>query len=267
MKGNYYALFMTEILGDALEEIVLASDKNEMLGALESQDRADHQQFLDSDLPPHHTKVKVPESPEADEILRLFYKGHNYCHAAHLPAEIRYKGILTESPPVASMFDLKAEYFSDTIEGIPNESDQLRLVGDSRDRQKCAIPLNMDYNDFWYVSEKEGFKGLTVPNDAEIMEYGTGEPLKGLLAACFIKCPWNKCPANNVISGIHEKLVEIQVNEKPVASGFDLDKGCYLLQNERGSYFWEPNEDGRFTFRIRVNVPNKYARFSSFVVW
>lgn len=85
MRGNDVALFLLEILADSLHDIMAAPDRELMLKEFESQDEAEHQQFLKSDIPPSHTSWNVPES-EKEEILRTMYKSPNVCHYAELPA-------------------------------------------------------------------------------------------------------------------------------------------------------------------------------------
>lgn len=76
------------------------------------------------------------------------------------------------------------------------------------------------------------------------------------------------CPNNNIIKGIDEGTIEMEINGQPVTSESELGKGCFLLGNRGGSIF-EPNGDGRFTFRARIAEDAKggYARISSFIVW
>lgn len=82
------------------------------------------------------------------------------------------------------MFDLPDEF--------PTPSGSFQIRKDEKNRQDCPVQLNQDFSDYFVFSQLEGWRELTVPNDREIEEYGTGEPLKGLAVICYINCPWGK---------------------------------------------------------------------------
>lgn len=256
LRGNYLALFLIQILEESLKDIMSSPDLDDMRMELQSQEKADHEEFLGSELPPYSNQWPAPES-QADKIRRILYKGSNFCHAAELPAEIRYKGILTESEPV-DMFNLPPEF--------PTPPNGLRIAPDKWNRQTCTVPLNMDYADHFYIHNSDGWKEMTLPNDREVEEYGTNEPPKGLLSICHTRCPWNKCPPEYIMGGVQAKAIEIEVNGVPAISEFPIDKGCFLLENT-GGYFWKPDPNGKFTFRIRVNGARKYSRFGYFIIF
>jgi len=257
---------MIEVLEDSLEDIPSSpSEQMALFNEIVAQDRADHKRFLDSSLPGHAGEWNVPES-RADEVRGIFYKFRNVCHIALLPAEIRYKGILTESPPV-NMFDLPDGLLSNNIRNIPNHSPTLRLVGDSETRQECEVPLNMDHQDFFYLGEEEGKKELVVPNDSEMREYRPdGAPFIGFIMTCFVGCPWDSCDEGNIIGGVDEKTVKMEVNGQPVTSLFKVKKECFLLQNG-DDVFWKPDSASRFAIGVRVLEPHGYIRISSIMIW
>ena len=266
MVGNLLALFMIEVIGDALEDIPSSSSEQAaMLNGLISKETADHERFLQSEPPELMDKWDAPDFVR-EKIRRTFYKDRNVCHLALLPSESRYRGILTESQPV-TMFDLPDGLLSSQVRDVPNDGNGLRLVGDADTRQECEVPLNVDHQDFFYIDSGEGWKELTLPNKAEIQEYRSdGEPFKGVLFTCYVGCPWNKCPKGNIIGGIEEKTVQMEVNDVPVTSLFQVHKVCYLLQHSEGT-FWKANSYGRFNIRVRVAEHESYVRFSSFMIW
>jgi len=269
MMGNLLALFLVEVIGDALEAIPAdPADQIFTLNDLIAQENADHQRLLDSDVPPLSEEWDTPD-PDKREIRRLFYKERNMCHLALLPAQIRYKGILTESTPT-SVFDLendKGLLLSNKVRKQPNEGDELRLVGDIETRQKCEVTLNVDHQDYFYIDGSEGWKGLTLPNTAEMGEYRSDrEPFRGLIYVCYVGCPWNDCPEHNIVGGVAEKTVEMEVNGIPVTSMYHVFKECHVLQHSGGNFF-KANDDGRFNIRVRITEKRSYTRFSSIIIW
>jgi len=181
---------MVEVLEDALNDISADGvEQTDTLRELISQDRLEHHRFVNSELPPRSGRWNLT-IPESDEIRQIWFKKRNVCHMAMLPSEIRFKGILTETDPI-NMFDLPDGLLSSSVRHTPNEGEHMRLISDAATRQTCEVPLNMDHQDYFYVGEPEGWKELTLPNEAEIREYRTGdEPFKGLIMTCFVLCPW-----------------------------------------------------------------------------
>jgi len=270
LRGNLVALFLIEVLGDALTDIDGSSDREALLIELESQEQADRQLFLksmDSQLPDLHTKWLEGTLTEEDgDLIRpLFYRYPNYCHIAQIPAQIRFKGILTETAPVG-MFELETGLIDKDAGRTPNRGNQIRLVAAAKDRQRCPVHLNMDHSDYFYIHQKEELKELTIPNDSEVREYGTDQPIKGLISLCDLACSWGKCPAGTILGGVNDKMVNIMVNGQPATSTVAIQKNCYLLRNS-GGFLFKPDENGRFTIRIRVNPVGHYVRYSSFAVW
>jgi len=309
LRGNFMALFLADVLEESLRDIVASTMSREaLLRELVSQDRADHERFLASDLPKHHgewlTAADVENVTESHlaEVRRILYKQHNYCHTAQLPAEIRYKGILFPEKGPVDMFELNRidgdDVLLDSKAGKrPNDSDGLRLVTSTSQRQQCPILLNIDHDDYFYLHEKEGWKEITVPNDAEIQEYGSGGGgdddaasnalhLTGLISICYLFIPHEDFVVpGNIINGIADdyvvgtdvkKKVEITVNDMRVASTAEVGgDACYFLRHgkdggsgaSRNRFFFQSNDQGKFTIRVRVNSMNGYIRIRSIVVW
>jgi len=146
------------------------------------------------------------------------------------------------------------------------EGELMRLVYDSDSRQNCEVPLQMDYKDFFYVKQQEGWKKLVLPNDAELKEYGTGEPFRGIIATCLLACGWRKCPEGNLLEAdIEAGLGEVEVNGMKV-SNFTRFGSCGFLKHHHG-HIWTPNSDGRYEIRARAVQDASFLRFSSFILW
>lgn len=278
LNGNLIALFLMEVIQDALGELQLAVQENHhlntvaLLANLTAQEAADYQNIVASELPTHSQEYHRDDpADQAQEFRHVYYKEPNICHIALLPSEIRFKGILTESEPV-EMLQLPDGLLDTQAYDAPvSESDEtLRLVGDADTRQKCPVPLNQDHRDHFYVSNREGWRHLTLPNDAELKEYGTQPPtpLKGIIAICYVGCPWDQCEEGDMrFNSTCRGPVQIQVNGVPVKSLREIDKPCHLLENEKTGHIWKANDDGRFRISARVTRKESYLRFSSFILW
>jgi hypothetical protein len=60
------------------------------------------------------------------------------------------------------------------------------------------IPVNKDYKDHFYVCDTHDWSQLTLPNNVEMKAYGTCEPLREVIAFCFVGCDWGNCPGGNI---------------------------------------------------------------------
>ena len=272
LMGNLMALFLLEVLDDALKEIVKSSvDPASLLQSLKEKEDEDYAKFLSTPIDPSAFHRCLPESEREGFDFELMVKGHTFCHTARVPAEIRHKGILTESSQTGfttydkgtSMTEAKAN---------PNTGEQLRLVYDPSGRQNCPVPTNVDYKDFFYVNGAEGWKKLILPNDSELNVYGTGtgEPLKGLVAICLTLCPWGKCPSGALTrEDYSEGKFEVSVNGETVETITPFQE-CDLLKSSTTGYIWQPNADGRFAVGARITdaaTPVSYLRISAIIVW
>jgi hypothetical protein len=264
IQGNLAALFLVEMIGDALDEISKASAFNydQVIRELEEEDDANYKQAQNSILPQGLSKETMEEP--GDINLEDVFKTPNFCHTARVPAESRHKGILLEGPP-GDLFNYQ-QGVSEAEALSPNDSELFRLVRDDGSRQKCEVQLNIDAKDFFYVNDQDGWKKLVLPNDAELKEYSRGQKLRGLIAVCFAVCPWGKCPKGNLdASTINETTAAIQVNGEPVV-GFTKIKNCEFLRSSQGHYF-TPNSDSRFEIRARTIQSNTFLRIGAFIVW
>jgi hypothetical protein len=247
---------------DALKELVAKRPDLSLLDQLRGFETADQKAFMKHELPTKALEGLVtPDDVDRD----MLFRGPNCCHTARLPAETRHRGILTESALVGEDSYDKGIEQGQSIHNIPDDK-SMQLVYDQEERQRCKIPLNKDYKDFFYVRDTHGWSQLTLPNNAEIKAYGSGESLRGVIAVCFVNCAWGKCPGGNIRrEEIDQGMAEMEVNGVKVANLTKFDD-CDLLKHSDG-HVWMPNSDGRFQVRAKVNKENGYLRFSAIVIW
>jgi hypothetical protein len=263
--GNLAAFFLVEVMNDALNEISdRGMDSSTLLLELQAQEDADYAHFLNAKVTDDIFRRLVDDESDREGVdFSLMVKGHNFCHTARLPAEIRNKGILTES--FATGYDKgRSQTEADTA---VNEDGWMGLVYSENERQEtCDATLNVDFSDYFYSKTRDDWKLITLPNDAEMQAYGNDEPLQGLLVICFAACRWKKCPRGNLDrEAFDEGLFEMTVNKQTVSRLVKFGD-CELLQNSDG-YKWSPNGVGKFDFRARVLAPNSFLRIGSFIFW
>jgi hypothetical protein len=250
MVGNLLAVSLSFVLEDALHELVSAQSDPSFSDILQAEEDADFRKFTSAALPRQSRGVGLP--PDIDR--ELFFRGQSFCHTARLPAEIRHLGILTESSLVGEDSYDKGQNKA-ALQSKMNGS--MPLVYESGERQKCKIPLNKDYKDYFLLRKSFGWSQLTLPNDAEMKAYGTGAPLHGIVAICFRDG-----------GGMDLGMMEMEVNGIQVSFLTRIRKTCMFLKNE-GGHIWKPNSDGRFEIRAKgkVNATKSDVRFSNFVIW
>jgi hypothetical protein len=262
MVGNLLGIWLTNIMEDALKELVAKRPDPSLLDQLRGFEAADRKAFMNHELP---TKALEGLDIPDDVDREMLFRGPNICHTARLPAETRHKGILTESALVGEDSYDKGIEFKLSIHTIP-EDKSMQLVYDQEERQSCPIPLNKDYKDYFHVRDTHGWSQLTLPNNAEIKAYASGEELRGVIAVCFVNCAWGNCPTGNIRRDeIHEGMAEMEVNGVKVANLTKFDD-CDFLKHTDG-HVWKPNSDGRFQIRAKVNKEKSYLRFSTIVIW
>jgi hypothetical protein len=256
MVGNLLGLWLTGILEDALKELVAKEPDPSLLDQLRALEAADHKAFMSKELPSILNDQELPDDIDRE----LFYRGPNFCHTARLPAETRHLGILTESSQVGEDTYDKGRERGPAIHVIP-EDKSMQLVYEEDARQSCPIPVNKDYKDYFYVRDTHGWSQLTLPNNAEMKAYGTGEPLRGVIAVCFVSCDWGNCPGGNIRRDeINEGMAEVEVNGVKVANFTKFDD-CEFLKHE-GGHVWKPNSDGRFQICAKVYLVRRQVLYS-----
>jgi hypothetical protein len=265
IAGNWMALFLVDVLERAISEIESdGSDPKSLLEKLRISEEADYEIFRKSDLMEMATAtiggVKKQLLLPGDFDHETFYRGASFCHTARLPAEIRNLGILTET----SSFD--SGMTSEQANATRSDEGPLPLVWfpSEKDRQQCSVPLNIDHRDGFYVHGQSGWKSLTVPNNAEMQMYGTGQKLEGLIMACYKWYPDTTVGTEGQFYYFNEGL-EIEVNGISVENVTIFDD-CGILKHEHG-HKWKPNKEGRFDIRVRVNDKDQSVEWSSIGVW
>jgi len=279
VRGRFMSLLMIELLSDALNDIQgSAVTPAELLEELKSQDDSDYEKLLNSDLPSTSRQwvLRNYTGPYLERWRDLLFKDARICHTALLPADIRYKGILTESGPIDPLEweNQPVELQSGNISEVPNNGTTIRLVAEMSERQYCPIVPNIDHKDYFYIGHGEDWKELVLPNEREMETYlESKQSLQGYISVCFVRCDWGKCADGNIINGLKEDLASMQVNEEPVVDmvNFGLEEGneafeCHMLLNKDGMKFIS-NDEGRFVIRALVKAEKNYMRFSSFVIW
>lgn len=187
--------------------------KTRLLAQLRSLDEEEKQAYdniFSSPLPealmPHLKKWWDGEKAEhlEDVDLEAFFKQPSFCHSAILPSEARFRGLVTEnSAAVGTILDQNYE------EGVSsgklfqqersksmsfNDDDKILMVRDDGGRQQCDEYLNLDYKDYFFVSNREGWRSVTLPNDAERNFYTEfdGANSKGYILLCLVRVSWNR---------------------------------------------------------------------------
>jgi hypothetical protein len=184
LKGNQLALFLMEVIHDALQEIeTKGSDPNALLVEIQKQEDADYKQFKEAALPAFVAK----SLPQVEDVpTELLFKEPNICHTARLPAESRFKGILTESDKTGfETFDIGVSL--DEVAVSQNPGGKMRLTYEPKARYECGA--ERDFKDYYYIGQShEGVSTISLPNSREKAEYGTGQPLRGIISICFTAC-------------------------------------------------------------------------------
>ncbi len=204
LHGNLMALFLTELVGDALQSLIDSTQSLEDLQKDLIREENERYDLLTTSPLPTYFEDMVKE--RGDLQLEHILKSPNFCHTARVPAEIRHKGILTGGPP-GNLFHYDEGIPEGQARIVENDSEFMWLVQDPTTRQKCDIPLNLDNKDYFYVKGMDGKKKLILPNDAEVAEYGRGQTPIGLIAMCLSVCDWGKCPKGEIIRLLFREVI------------------------------------------------------------
>lgn len=265
LMGHLLALSMIDSLTDALTELASLSStpRKDILGSLIEEEDGDYLNYYQGSLGKRVPRL-IPETGSDGLDLDLVFKGRSVCHTALLPAETRFRGILTESTQIG---------FTSYDKGIgrrkadasPNDSDLARLVYDVDARQQCPVELNVDYKDYFFVRFEEGRKKIVLPNDTERKIYGGSSPLSGVVGISLATCSWGNCLAEDVREDSILSRLVMNVNGVEVTSTLVV-AGTMFLRHEDGFQF-PANEDGRFEINIQVTERRNYLRVTSAIVW
>ena len=267
------AVFLCDMLRDAIAELGSNSNPSELLMQLRHEEDADYKKFFQSSVPDiEATFLKTI----GDELLNdvnttLFYRSPSICHTARLPAESRYLGILTESKQTGITNYYKGITMKEAVKMESDESADtpMPLVYNEEEREDCEVELTRDYKDYFFTSSKQGWTTLTFPNEAEKRAYGReSEKLHGILVMCLAKCDWGRCPKGDMqMPSIMNGQVNLEVNGLSVTNITDFS-GCFVLRGENGHY-WQANDVGQYILRARVlgdGSQFSFLRISSVIV-
>lgn len=273
VMGYLGALFLLEGLEVAVKELLLTAEEDPatLLSLLRGAEDVEYAKFTNSPVPTVLHDVFPPAGVDGFD-LDILVRGHNFCHTAKLPAEIRHKGILTESTKTG-FYSFDKGMGLKIAKTSTNVGETMRLVYSEEDRQDCPENLQMDYKDYFYVDRSEDWKKLVLPNNAEVKEYGTADQpqlmLHGYVAMCLTLCSWGDCPAGVLTRDAFPDKFEIQVNGVAVTQLWPVEE-CEILRHESG-YQFAVNDDGKLDIRVRVKQDTadrgSYLRVSAFIVW
>lgn len=277
LYGNTMALFLSDMLLDAIDELSSAtSSRTELLAQFYKEEEEDEQRLFSSPAPPHpieYNNVPLDHDLVNEANVSVFFRSPSICHTARLPSMTRYLGILTESNNTGVHDYYKGVHIKQAKERVSREGNDgdmpMPLVWDNEDRDRsCPLELQRDHNDYFFVSSRMGSTSLTVPNAAELQAYGRkSEKLHGILVLCLIRCPWRRCPKGAMRQEeIRNGQVRLEVNDQLVTNVTDFGGECLVLRSDAGHRF-QPNDAGQFVLRARILGNNSLLRISSLIVF
>ena len=269
LYGNIMALTLTDILEDALKFLVEKETYNteELLRELIDDEGQDYDKFFASNLTDFGNNGIVPKEEQDKLDMRMVLRKRPFCRICRLPAQARYLGLMTETPPGGMLHYEKGISLMEARQN-PNVGGQMRLIFEEKDRQQCEIPLNQDYKDYYIVTGKDDWQYITIPNDREAQHYGDGEPLQGLIMLTMPGCDWGQCPDDDIrASGYEEGTIEMEINGIKVTSA-TLASGSHFVRHGDKELFFPSNNEGRFEIRVKLNAKEtSFTRFSAFTIW
>ena len=271
LYGNLMAFFLIEHLRDAILELGDAGDYDPatLLTELKGQEDQDYERFIkEHNVPREVIPNFLEENLIADIDPNTLYHAPLICHTAITSSEIRYKGILTETNQTGILGYYKGVT---KIAADKRKSEgPMRVVWDESDRgPPCEVLVRADFKDFLYSNEKDGWTHVTIPNDAEVAEYGNLDEPKGLIMICFLLCDWGNCAEGDVREeAVSDGRMQMKVNGVQVS---ELTKAaeCSFARHTDG-YFFKDNK-GRFEIEVLVEASKtehkQFARITSIIVF
>jgi hypothetical protein len=283
VMGHLAAFFLLAAVEDALVFLSgQTASASDLYRQFKDAEDAEYEVFANAPVPDYFAGI----APESDRkafaaVLPTFVQGPRYCHTARLQAEIRHLGILTETTALLGVtgYD-RGTPLSEALGKIVVGGSMPLVYDDSENiRQKCPVPINYDFIDWFQVQSGEEWKALTIPNDAEIREYGN-HSLYGLVAICYGGCDWGNCPKGVLgHADFAAGKFAVQVNGIAVTNLTSLGE-CDVLRHgaalsgtdgSAGDHYRFPlNANGRAEIRARITAEaeaGSYVRFSSLIVW
>jgi len=266
-QGKLQALFLVEVLGDALEALKerQGEDPQTTLKELEALEEDEFKAFEASEnfL---YSKGWTEALANTDVTAHRLADSPVYCHTARLPAQARLMGYVTDNPFPDDLGDF--DRGMDLEYGLNWKTDKMLLSYDKSHDESCPAILHIDYKDFHLATAGyDGYQDLLVPNDIEQEIYGGFDPL-GIILVCGAGCgDSHACPPRSLgFEAITENKASARVNGEPVDHVISY-QGCYLLVKKSGDLHWTADEEGKYTIGIDVTDPGKYIRIGSVIVW
>ncbi|KAI2500373.1 hypothetical protein MHU86_14116 [Fragilaria crotonensis] len=271
LTGQMMAFFLVEHLEAAIEELENAGeyDPSVMLTTLKELEDEDHARFISEDKIPKEPIVNFLDEDFVSHVdPNIIRNGTLICHTALLPSKIRYKGILTETDEAGGMNYYKGEEYA--VASNDKSSDgKMRLVFEQGERGPfCPVLTKIDDKDEFYTNEFDDWTSITIPNDAEIAEYGPFQP-KGIIMLCLKMCDWGNCVSEELREdALKDGRMKMKVNGVPV-TGVSQAHECFFIKHDDGYVF--KDEDGRFTFEVYAERSTEghkhFVRISSFIIF
>lgn len=271
MYGNLMAMHLLHNLKGAVEEIGSDEyDPHERLLALKKEEDDDYERFNNEFSVPRDEPT--PEFLEGDALAAIDPNWLNFspliCHTALAPSQLRYKGIFTETEDELGMNG----YYKGISKNVADKGQAdgpMRIVFDENFRDNpCDELTKIDFKDFLYTHEKDGWVNVRVPNDSEEREFGALQDPKGIVMLCFMLCDWGNCPDGDIRpEALTDGKLQIKVNGEPVTELTSAAE-CNIARNKDGFFF--KDEDGRFNIEVFVekstNEHRQYTRITSIIV-
>jgi hypothetical protein len=272
LYGQLMAFFLLDYLQGAIEDLESAGkyDPIALLNHFKGEEDADYERFAKE----HKISQEPIENFLDKEIVAqidpdLIHHGPLICHTTLTPSQIRYKGVLTETDQVG-MLDYYKGFNKMSADKFKSEDGAIRVAWDDHERgPPCPVLTKVDFKDFLYSTENDGWTNLTIPNNAELAEYGFSEKPKGLIMFCFVLCDWGKCPEGDVREeAIKDGRLKMKVNGVPVSAMSNAAE-CSFAKHDDG-YFFKDNA-GRFLIEVLVEPSTtdtkQFTRMTSIIIF
>lgn len=208
---------LRSLIDDSAEEGNVAADESiedakkrlmKRLRDLDGEEKKAYNNIFESPIPEAfepHMKAWWKDSDRAEHLedvdMEAFFKEPSLCHTAILPSQARFHGFVTENfSAVGEVLDQNyeegvsnnevygVENPRGSTEGVPYGNDkEIFLVKEDSGRQVCEEHLNLDYKDYFHVSNMGDWRSITLPNDSEMKEYSEfdGKTSKGYVLICL----------------------------------------------------------------------------------
>ena len=192
LTGNLLGVQISEIVIEILREWQGNDEEDPfaLYERLQKEEDEEYKKFYATTVP-DVVEGMAPETFVTDGLKSndLFRK-KSICHTGLLPAESRFLGILTESDKKGfTSYDTGITVDEAKEKASPDTGAEMPLVYEPSTRQDCEVLLNADHKDFWFVTDKDDWKSITVPNDSELSEYAKdGFDPAGIVMVCLMKC-------------------------------------------------------------------------------